>query len=566
MPKMKFYGDRPQSFSIDDSGERYYIGAEVGQYMRYHRGSLYKRFPQLWKRMATLEEKRKMQEMACPSSFLNTNIMLVKASEFCADAVSLAVIKYLSKVDEILMGNEEKYRAGGTGTANSAVSSGSTIALNGTPMKSTRSGTGPWLGQQVNSGSHHLESVPCSTPVAHARGHMKTRDFASSPDDLDMYKKILDNANQPEELIPIRLDMELEGVKLRDTLCYNRNEKLITPEILAETMCDDLDLPTGTFQNAIAQAIHQQIEAAGEATPVDTALSDQRALLKLNIHVGNQSLVDQFEWDMSEEKNNPEWFASKLASELGLGGEFVAAISYSIRGQLSWNQKTYAYSESPLPTVDCPFRNPADADVWGPFLETLTDAEIEKKMRDQDRNTRRMRRLWAIILCFLLLQFLKMAAVTGDGIEVDDDMELEHADQVDDLKSRATKKKGRGFGGETHADVTEYEGLESTGGANNPNAPQRSVEGWIVFVTNVHEEAHEDDVYERFSEYGEIKNMNLNIDRRTGFLKGYALVEYETQKEALAAIEGLNGAELLGQTINVSWCFVRGSVQKKRRR
>lgn len=46
-----------------------------------------------------------------------------------------------------------------------------------------------------------------------------------------------------------------------------------------------------------------------------------------------------------------------------------------------------------MPVVDCPFRNSNDADQWGPFLETLTNAEIEKKMRDQDRNTRRMRRL-----------------------------------------------------------------------------------------------------------------------------------------------------------------------------
>lgn len=33
-------------------------------------------------------------------------------------------------------------------------------------------------------------------------------------------------------------------------------------------------------------------------------------------------------------------------------------------------------------------RNQNEADNWCPFLETLTDAEIEKKIRDQDRNTR----------------------------------------------------------------------------------------------------------------------------------------------------------------------------------
>ncbi|CAJ0949774.1 unnamed protein product, partial [Mesorhabditis belari] len=96
---------------------------------------------------------------------------------------------------------------------------------------------------------------------------------------------------------------------------------------------------------------------------------------------------------MSEQSNNPEDFAQVLCAELSLGGEFRAIIPYSIRGQLNWNQKTCAFSESPLPTVDGSFRNPSDCEQWGPFLETLTDAEIEKKMRDQDRNARRMRRL-----------------------------------------------------------------------------------------------------------------------------------------------------------------------------
>lgn len=42
------------------------------------------------------------------------------------------------------------------------------------------------------------------------------------------------NADTPEDLIPIRLDMELDGIKLRDTFCYNRNETLITPEMVSD--------------------------------------------------------------------------------------------------------------------------------------------------------------------------------------------------------------------------------------------------------------------------------------------------------------------------------------------
>lgn len=58
------------------------------------------------------------------------------------------------------------------------------------------------------------------------------------------------------------------------------SEKLMTPEMFAEILCDDLDLNPLAFVPAIASAIRQQIESY----PTDSILedqADQRVIIKV---------------------------------------------------------------------------------------------------------------------------------------------------------------------------------------------------------------------------------------------------------------------------------------------
>ena len=81
--------------------------------------------------------------------------------------------------------------------------------------------------------------------------------------------------------------------------------------------------------------------------------------------------------------------------------------------------------------------------------------------------------------------------------------------------------------------------------------------------TERRKEAQEDDLQNSFGEFGEIKNLHLNLDRRTGFVKGYGLIEYENFEEAQKAINEMDGTELLTKTINVDWAFSKGPFRRR---
>ncbi|CAG0915318.1 unnamed protein product [Notodromas monacha] len=150
----------------------------------------------------------------------------------------------------------------------------------------------------------------------------------------------------------------------------------------------------------------------------------------------------------------------------------------------------------------------------------------------------------------------------ADDIDMEEDGEVNFIldnsvlDGIVRMKEAAKRRKGRGFASEgtTKTEIKHYEGVEAD---DEDDVAQKSVEGWILFVSGVHEEASDDELRDKFSEFGQIKNFHLNLDRRTGFIKGYALVEYEKRSEAEAARVNLDNTDMLGQIIRVNWCFVQ---------
>ena len=248
-------------------------------------------------------------------------------------------------------------------------------------------------------------------------GNRKTRELRVSRRDLKIQN------DQTEDLVPIRLDIEWEKIRIRDTFTWNLHDRVVSPEIFAEKTVEDLGVPLETalpLVRMITQNIHEQLadyypqiyireEAIDPHLPYTAYKNDEmRILVKLNITIGQHTLIDQFEWDMNDPLNSPEEFAAHMTKDLSLSGEFATAIAHSIREQSQlFTKSLYIVShpfdghpiEDPdlkasfLPTpVASSFRPFQAAKEFTPYLYELNEAELERTEVSISRDQRRQKR------------------------------------------------------------------------------------------------------------------------------------------------------------------------------
>ncbi len=275
-------------------------------------------------------------------------------------------------------------------------------------------------GYECGPSRNRLENAPTSIIYPGTRpriGKRRTKELHIRKKDLQK------QAEQHEELVPVRLDIEWDKIRLRDTFTWNMHDRVVPPELFASQLVEDFGLPLEQCRGLMEQistSIREQSQDFYPHVFIDEGPDDPhlpyiayrddelRIVIKLNITIGQHTLVDQFEWDINNSSDSPELFARQMATDLSLSGEFVTAIAHDIReqsqlftrslyilghsfnGRLITDQDLQASMlPSPMPSAFRPYQA---AKEFTPYLYELNEAELEKTELSMSREERRQKR------------------------------------------------------------------------------------------------------------------------------------------------------------------------------
>ncbi|KAK6348152.1 SWI/SNF chromatin-remodeling complex subunit [Orbilia javanica] len=228
-------------------------------------------------------------------------------------------------------------------------------------------------------------------------------------------------AETTDDLLPIRLDVHHEKIRLRDTFLWNLHERCIPIELFAEHLVEDyrIQISPGLVAAISKQIVDQVTDYHPHIFLEDTALDpqlpysaykndDMRVLIKINVTIGEHTLTDQFEWDINCPENSPEEFAQCLTREMSLSGEFATAIAHQIREQSQLYTKYlyfvgYPFDGRPIEDEDLKssvlvsplnsvLRPAQQVKEFTPQLWIIPEAELEQQERKQSREARKNKR------------------------------------------------------------------------------------------------------------------------------------------------------------------------------
>lgn len=87
--------------------------------------------------------------------------------------------------------------------------------------------------------------------------------------------------------------------------------------------------------------------------------------------------------------------------------------------------------------------------------------------------------------------------------------------------------------------------VEVSGKGSNPKT--------ILYVGGLEENVNESLLHAAFIPFGEIKDVNIPLDNKTGGHRAFGFVEYEEREDAAAAIDNMHNGELFGRVLKVNY-------------
>uniref|UniRef100_H3GJP7 Uncharacterized protein n=1 Tax=Phytophthora ramorum TaxID=164328 RepID=H3GJP7_PHYRM len=176
-----------------------------------------------------------------------------------------------------------------------------------------------------------LDAADTKLKAATPKEEGKISDTGSTNDQLDVRKPR--RLAKTELICPIRLDVDLDGVRFQDTFLINAALTTCSPEAIATQIAQDEKMGD-KLKDAIAEAIRRQILTFTSCLSTEPK-SGRLYPIYLDLIIDGFSLRDQFEWDISNDSAAAQAFASTLCSDLNMPKRFEPAIVFSIFEQVT---------------------------------------------------------------------------------------------------------------------------------------------------------------------------------------------------------------------------------------